>query len=178
MKKIKTPIFYGFAIALAGTILMLSLLGLDLLGPDAVSSDMEMIGGTILFLMIYLFLLIGIYFALKKRKERNNSRLSFKEALLQGFIISLAAAIFSAVFTYIFYELLHPEYVKELLSAMKEKMNLLGIPKEKIDEKLAERTIYYSTITQSSYSFIGNFITGMAFTFLLSFFLKTNKKQL
>ncbi len=177
MEKFKIPILYGLTIALAGTILMFSLLGLGLLGPDAVSSDKEMIGGTILFLMIYLFLLIGIYFALKKKKDQDNSQLSFKEAVLQGFVISLTTAIFSVVFTYFFYEVLYPEYVTELLSAMKEKMNLLGIPKEKIDKKLAERTMYYSTTTQSTYSFIGNFITGIAFTFLLSFFLKTSKKR-
>ncbi len=176
MKKIKTPIIYGFVIALAGTILMLSLLGLGLLGPNAVSSDREMIGGTVLFLMIYLFLLIGIYFALKKKKEKNNSRLTFKEALLEGFIISLVTALFSVVFTYLFYEILYPNYVNELISAMKEKMNLLGIPKEKIDQKLAEKINYYSTTSQGIFSFIGNLITGIAFTLLLSFFTKTNKK--
>ncbi|WP_109435090.1 MULTISPECIES: DUF4199 domain-containing protein [Aquimarina] len=176
MKKIRTPIFYGFVIALAGTVLMISLLALDLLGPNAISSDREMIGGTILFLMLYLFLLIGIYFALKKKKQQNNSQLSFKNSLLLGFMISISTALFSVVFTYIFYEILYPKYVNELLLAMKEKMNLLSIPKEKIDEKLAERTTYYSTAIQSGYSFIGNFITGMAFTLLLSFFLKTNKK--
>lgn len=177
MKKFKLPVFYGFIIALTGTVLMLGLLGLDLLGPDAILSDKEMIGGTILFLMIYLFLLIGIYVALKKKKEQNNSQLSFKEALIQGFIISFTTAIFSVVFTYVFYELLYPEYVNELLTAMKEKMNLSGVSKERIDEKVNEKISYYSTTTQSGYSFIGNFITGMAFTLLLGFFLKTNKKQ-
>jgi len=176
MKKIKTSIFYGFAIASAGTILMLSLLGLDLLGPKAVSFEREMIGGTILFLLIYLFLLIGIYFALKNQKEQNNSHLSFKEALMQGLVISITTALFSVIFTYLFYEVLYPEYVNDLFLAMEEKMNLLGIPKEKIDEKLAEKMSYYGTTTQSGYSFVGNFITGIAFTLLLSFFLKTNKK--
>ncbi len=176
MKKFKIPISYGFVIALTGTFLMLSLIELGLLGPNAVSSDRETIGGTVLFLMIYLFLLIGIYFALKKKKEQNDSQLSFKDALLEGLLISLTTALFSVVFTYLFYEILYPDYVNELLSAMQEKMNLLGIPKEKIDEKLAEKMKYYSTSTQSFFSFIGNFITGVAFTLLLSFFVKTNKR--
>jgi len=49
-------------------------------------------------------------------------------------------------------------------------------PKRKIEEKLTERKAYYSTSNQSMYSFIGNFITGAAFTLLLSFFLKSNRK--
>ena len=61
-------------------------------------------------------------------------------------------------------------------SPLKDKMELENIPKEKIEEKLMERKTYYSTLTQSKYSFIGNFITGAAFTLLLSFFLKNNRK--
>ena len=176
MEKFKTPIFYGFAIALAGSILMISLIALGLLGPNAISSDREMYGGTILFLMIYLFLLIGIYFALKKKKEQNKNHLSFREALIQGSIISISTGLFSVIFTFMFYELLYPDYVNDLLLALKEKMHTGGIPSEKIEGKLAEKRDYYSTITQSTYSFIGNFITGMAFTLLLGFFLKTAKK--
>jgi len=176
MKNFKTPILYGFLIALAGILLMLSLIGLGLLGPKAVPTDKEMIGGTILFLMIYVFLLLGIYFGMKKRKEENNLQLSFKEALLDGFIISLSTAFFSVIFTYLFYEILYPDYVNELLTAMKLKMETLGISEEQIAEKLEEKKNYFSTLSQSGFAFIGNFITGMTFTFLLSFFLKSNKK--
>lgn len=172
----RTSIYYGFVIALCGSILMLSLVGLDMLGPDAVSSNKEMIGGTLLFLMIYLFLLIGIYFVLKKKKEQNEGILSFKTALTQGMLTSLSTAFFSVLFTVLFYEVMYPEYVTELLSALKEKMELENIPGKKIEEKLMERKDYYSTSNQSVYSFIGNFITGAAFTLLLSFFLKRNQK--
>lgn len=175
MEKIKTPIIYGFVIALAGSILMLSLLALGLLGPKAISSNREMYGGTILFLMIYLFLLIGIYYVLNKKKEQNKNHLSFKDAVMHGFGISISTALFSVVFTCLFYEILYPDYVNDLLLALEDKMSFSGISKEKIDEKLTEKMNYYSTLTQSTYSFVGNLITGMAFTFLLSFFLKTSK---
>lgn len=175
MNNFKAPVRYGLIIAIAGTILMLSLLGLELLGPKAISSEREMIGGTILFLMLYLFLLIGIYFVLKNKKERNGNQLSFKEAVAQGFALSMTTALSSVVFTYLFYEILYPEYVNDLLLAMKQKMDLLGIPREKIDEKLTEKLNYHSTHVQAGYSFIGNLITGVAFTLLLSFFLKTKK---
>ena len=172
----RTSIYYGFIAALCPSILMLSLVGLDMLGPDAISSNREMIGGTILFLMIYLFLLFGIYFALKKEKERSAGQLTFKRALVLGIITSLSAAFFSVLFTILFYELIYPDYVSELTTALKEKMELERLPVEKIEEKLVERREYYSTANQSIFSFIGNFITGGAFTLLLSFFLKTNRK--
>ena len=171
----RTPVYYGFIIALCASILMLSLVGLDMLGPDAVSSNKEMIGGTLLFLMIYLFLLFGIYFALKKQKDEGKGLLSFKKAMLQGVATSLSAAAFSVLFTFLFYELAYPEYVPELISALREKMELENVALEKIEEKLTERRAYYRTLNQALYSFIGNLITGIAFTLLLSFFLKTNR---
>ncbi len=172
----RNSIWYGFSVALSGTFLMISLVGLNLLGPDAIATDKELIGGTILFLMIYLFLLIGIYFALKKQKENDNGFLTFNKALLIGFLISLSTAIFSVIFTMLFYELISPSYVDQLLNAIKEKMILENIPEPIINEKLAERKDYYSTSSQSMYSFVGNLITGVAFTFLLAFFLKKAPK--
>jgi len=176
MEKFKTPILYGFVIALAGSLLMLSLLALGLLGPAAISSDREMYGGTILFLMIYLFLLIGIYFALKKKKADNKNHLTFISAIKEGTLISFVTGIFSVIFTILFYEFLYPEYVNDLIVALREKMRLTGTPEGKIEEKLAEKMTYFSTSSQSTYSIVGNFITGVAFTFLLGFFLKTAKK--
>lgn len=177
MTKLKTPIIYGFVVALVGTVLMLSLIGLKLLGPKAITLETEMAGGTILFLMLYLFLLIGIYFAIKKRKDVLKQQIPFKEAFLQGITVSLATAIFSVVFTIIFYEFLYPNYVNETMEALQIKMEGVGVPVDKLNAKLEEKKAYYSTATQSFFSFIGNLITGVAFTLLLSFFLKSNTKK-
>ncbi len=173
---LRTPVTYGLMIALGGTLLMLSLLGLDMIGPDTISSEKEMIGGTILFLMIYLFLLFGIYFALKKIKDENKGILTFQKALKTGILTSLSAAVFSVFFTVIFYEVIYPDYVSDLMASLKEKMELEKIPNVRISEKLEETKSYYSTQSQSLFSFIGNFTTGAAFTLLLSFFLKNNKR--
>lgn len=177
MMNFKIPSIYGLVVAFAGSILMLTLLWLKLIGPKAISLDNEMTGGTILFLMLYLFLLFGIYFAIKKKKEQNGQIISYKEALLQGLILSLSTAIFSVIFTYIFYELLYPNYVADILNALKTQMQNANVPVEKLEAKLLEKQEYYRTSMQSFYSFIGNFITGSAFTLLLSFFLKSNNRK-
>jgi len=177
MTKLKTPIIYGIVIALVGTLLMLSLIGLQLLGPEAIKLETEMTGGTILFLMLYLFLLIGIYFAIKKRKEALGQQITFKEALIQGTVLSLVTAICSVVLTVVFYELMYPNYVAETIEALQIQMERIGVPVDKMNAELEEKKAYYSTATQSFFSFVGNLITGIAFTLLLSFFLKSNKKN-
>lgn len=171
----RAPLYYGFVVALCASVLMILLVGLDMLGPDAVLHDREMIGGTVLFLMIYLFLLFGVYFVLKNEKDRKGGTLRFRKAVVLGMLTSLSAGIFSVLFTILFYEVVYPEYVSDLLVSLGEKMEVDQIPKERIQSKLQERATYYSTGTQSVYSFIGNFTTGMAFTLLLSFFLKNKK---
>jgi hypothetical protein len=172
----KSAIFNGLAVALAGSVLMISLLGLKLIGPKAISLDSEMIGGTILFLMLYLFLLFAIYLTIKKQKENNGQKITFKEALLQGTVLSISTAASSVVLTYLFYEILYPDYVPDTLSSLQTKMQSLNIEPEKLQQKLTEKKEYYSTSVQSFYSFVGNLITGISFTFLLSFFLKSNSK--
>ena len=177
MAKFKSSILYGLIVALAGSILMVSLVGLKMLGPKAISLGNEMVGGTILFLFLYLFLLFGIYFVIKKKKQQNGQTIAFKEALSQGIVVSLSTAVFSVLFTYLFYDILYPNYVSETLEALKIKMESINVPKQMVDEKLLEKETYYSTPIQSFYSFIGNLITGIAFTLLLSFFLKSNSKK-
>jgi ABC-type sulfate transport system permease component len=177
MAKFKTSILYGLIVSLAGSVLMISLVGLKLIGPKAIPLDNEMVGGTVLFLFLYLFLLFGIYFAIKKKKQQNGQTISFKEALLQGILVSLSTAVFSVLFTYLFYDVLYPNYVNEILEALKIKMESVNVPKQMVDEKLLEKETYYSTSVQSFYSFIGNLITGVAFALLLSFFLKSNSKR-
>ncbi|MCF8321897.1 MAG: DUF4199 domain-containing protein [Flavobacterium sp.] len=172
----ESAIFNGLAVALAGSILMVSLLGLKLIGPKAISLDTEMIGGTILFLMLYLFLLFAIYLTIRKQKKRNGQKISFKEAVLQGTILSISTALFSVVLTYLFYEILYPNYVTDMLTSLQTKMQSINVEPEKLQQKLAEKKEYYSTSVQSFYSFIGNLITGISFTLLLSFFLKSNLK--
>ncbi len=173
MKKFKTSITYGLIISLAGSLLMISLIEFNLLGPKAISLDNQMIGGTILFLILYIFLLFGIYFSIKKRKDQNGQKINFKEALFQGIVVSLSTAIFSVVLTFLFYEIIYQNYATETLEALKIKMENANVPIEKLNLKLSEKSDYYSTPIQIFYSFKGNCITGIAFTLLLSFFLKS-----
>lgn len=177
MAKFKNSILYGLIVSLAGSGLMISLVWLKLLGPKAILLNNEMIGGTILFLFLYLFLLFGIYYSIKKRKQQNGLKITFKEALLQGIIVSLSTAVFSVLFTYVFYDIFYPNYVTEILEALKFKMESATVQQEMITEKLLEKKNYYSTSVQSSFSFIGNLITGIAFSLLLSFFLKSTSKN-
>jgi hypothetical protein len=63
-----------------------------------------------------------------------------------------------------------------MLSSLQTKMQSMNVEPERLQQKLAEKKEYYSTSVQSFYSFIGNLITGISFTLLLSFILKSKSK--
>lgn len=171
-KKTLFSIKTGFIIALAGTLLMLFLLAINFVGPESVRNNKLMIGGTILFISLYLFLLFGIYKSIVYTKK-NSLTLTFKNAFLSGLIVSLFTAIFSVLFTIIFYELIYPNYNTDMTKVLTEKFSNSNLNNEEIFTKINEQTKYYNTYIQAQFSFVGNLITGIAFTLLLSLFLKS-----
>ncbi|WP_109301219.1 DUF4199 domain-containing protein [Aquimarina sp. AU474] len=164
----------GFLIALAGTLLMLILLVLNFVGPESIKKDKLMIGGTILFISLYIFLLLGIYKSISNTK-RITQNLTFKSAFLTGFIVSLATAIFSALFTLLFYEVIYPNYNADMTTVLTEKLSNQNLNETEMIKKINEQTKYYSTTMQAQFSFVGNLITGIAFSLILSLFLKSKK---
>ncbi len=168
-------IIVGFFIALAGTLLMLLLLGLDLVGPESIKNDKLMIGGTILFISLYVFLLLGIYKSITNIKKLHHQKITFKNAFINGCIVSISTAIFAVFLTVVFYELVYPTYVIDMTDALTEKFATQNLSDTEIHHKIIEQTKYYSTAMQAQFSFVGNLITGAAFSLILSLFLKTKK---
>ncbi|SIQ32756.1 DUF4199 domain-containing protein [Maribacter ulvicola] len=164
----------GFLIALAGTLLMLTLLSLHLVGPESVKNDKLMIGGTILFISLYVFLLFGIYSSMVYAKKIAQ-KLTFKKAFITGLIVSFATAFFSVLFTLLFYEIIYPNYNADMTVILTEKLSNQNLREAEMIEKINEQTKYYSTAMQAQFSFVGNLITGIAFSLLLSLFLKSKK---
>lgn len=171
-------LFVGLIIALAGTVLMLVLFAMDYVGPESVVNDHLMYGGTILFIFLYIFLLTGLYVVFSKIKKLKNNTLTFPEALKFGICTSLSTATFSVIFTIVFYELIYPSYGLEMTEAITNKLQNSNANETEIIKKVAEQTKYYSTRVQAQFSFMGNLVTGVAFSVLLGLFLKTKKKRL
>ena len=162
----------GFLITIAGTLLMLILLFLNFVGPESVKNDKLMVGGTILFISLYVFLLLGIYTSISKVKKITQN-LTFKNAFITGFVVSLSTAIFSVLFTILFYELIYPDYNADMATVLTEKLTNQNLSEIERTEKINEQTKYYSTAMQAQFSFVGNLITGIAFSLILSLFLKS-----
>lgn len=173
-KKTLYAITSGFLIALAGTLLMLVLLALNYVGPESVNNDKLMIGGTILFISLYIFLLLGIYKSIANVKKIAQ-KLTFKSAFTSGLIVSLSTAVFSVLFTVVFYEVMYPDYNSDMTSVLTEKLSQQNLNEVEISAKINEQTKYYSTALQAQFSFVGNLITGTAFSLILSLFLKSKK---
>ncbi|WP_459210875.1 DUF4199 domain-containing protein [Aquimarina rhabdastrellae] len=174
-KKTKYAIKTGFVIALSGTVLMLLLLAIHMVGPKAIENDMFMIGGTILFIALYLFLLLGIGKSILAYKNNNGGKISFLQAFKNGMWVSLSTAVFAVVFTIIFYEYIYTTYIEDMTEVLIKKMSQQNIPAQELTQKVNEQTKYYSTTMQAQFSFVGNLITGGAFSLIMSLFFKSKE---
>ncbi len=172
----KHSVKIGFLIALAGSLLMLLLLALDLVGPESIRNDRFMIGGTILFVCLYSLLLFGIYKSILNTKKQS-SNLTFRNAFAEGLATSISTASFAVVLTVLFYELVYPDYGSDMETVIVEKLTNQNLESAEITAKVEEQTKYYSTLIQAQFSFVGNLISGLAFTLILSLFLKSKNKH-
>lgn len=170
---LKTNLLIGFLIAAAESLLLGILLAFKLIGPEAeIDSPSFQVGGTLLFIGIYLFLLFGVYIGISIFKKRNGNRLTYIEALKTGFWISLFSALVSVLFTYVFYELIYPDYRMLMLDKLEMTFESQNLEPGLIKTKLVEFSDYYSTRAQAAYTFLGHLVTGIFYSILLGVFMK------
>lgn len=167
----------GFLIAVFGTVLMLLLLALKLVGPQSVNNGKLMIGASILFISLYLFLLMGVYKSISNAKKSRGGKINFSRAFLIGALVSLSTAIFAVVFTVIFYELIYSDYNSDMKNILIDKLSKQDLKEVELIAKIKEQTQYYSTTMQAQFSFVGNLITGLAFSLIVSLFMKSKKSK-
>ena len=170
----------GFLITIAGTLLMLILLFLNFVGPESVKNDKLMVGGTILFISLYVFLLLGIYTSISKVKKITQN-LTFKNAFITGFVVSLSTAIFSVLFTILFYELIYPDYNADMATVLTEKLTNQNLSEIERTEKINEQTNQKKDekkVAQIGYNFLQKKARGSAGAKELLNIVQKNKRKI
>ncbi|RYV04182.1 hypothetical protein SOPP22_00090 [Shewanella sp. OPT22] len=168
------PVMIGTCIAILGSVTMGILLAFGLLGPTAIQSHNHVVGGTVLFVSLYFYLLVGVFISLKGL-QKHKDVVTFIDKMKSGILVSISCALVSVVLTYLFYEVIYPSYTHDMIASMKQSMINNGVSGEALESKLAEQTKYYSTSLQAKFAFTGNLITGAAYTLLLSLLSKSKR---
>lgn len=172
-KKIRRSFIIGTAIMLSHSLLLSVLILLDKLGPmSEIQSKSYQTGGTILFIGIYLLLFVGIFIGIRLARNVNKDRISYKECVLNGVLISMFTGLTSILATIFLFEFVFPDYDLMMSEKVKDVLEQKDVDAAIIAEKVNSTMSYYSTLTQAKFSAIGNFTTGLFYTLVLSIFLK------
>lgn len=113
---------------------------------------------------------VFIFLGIKRfRDQELNGVISFGKALGTGLLISLVAAIIFALFSYVYYEWLDPDFSQKYLAWTIEQIRESGLPEADINQKVAEVTEQFNSVWNNS--IIGSLAmipTVLPFGFLVS----------
>ena len=121
----------------------------------------------------YVLLIGGIY--LGSKSYRDNYRggyITYGNAVLAGFLISLAASVIVAIYTYFFFAFINPDAMAEMLAVAEEGMLEKGMSEEEIDQALAISRKMMSPGIMTIWAIFGNAIAGLILSLITSIFVK------
>lgn len=128
---------------------------------------------------IYFVLIIPIittYLGIKeKRDNQNGGIISFGGGIKTGLMISLIAAVITALFIIIYFNYINPGFFERGIAFQKEKLILKGKTGKEIGKELKNIRATFSFINQLLFGIIGTVGTGLIISIVLSLFLKKSK---
>lgn len=100
---------------------------------------------TILNLLNYVILGVGIFFAQKRFKSANENHLSYGQGIGIGTLLALISGLLSASFYYIYCEFIDPDVITRLAESIRAKMIAEGNTDEAQLDQIVNITMKFST---------------------------------
>jgi hypothetical protein len=119
-----------------------------------------------------------LYFGIRERKVKQyQGQISYKNASLTGFLITLYAAILFPVATYFFYPYGNENYVKDFLATTTIKLKEQKIPEKDIQSRLKEADAYLRQPTSiARAAFYNTLIFGVIFSLIFASILRRREQ--
>lgn len=121
--------------------------------------------------VITVFLLFS---AIKAYRTGNHGFLSLGEALKVGLATALIAGIVSAIYAYIHYTYIHPEYIDVVVNEAREQMaeQGQGMTEEQMEQALGFTKSFTTPFMMATFSLIGSLFFGFIISLVSGLILK------
>ncbi|NCC74022.1 MAG: DUF4199 domain-containing protein [Sphingobacteriia bacterium] len=126
----------------------------------------------------YLIIIIGLVLSIKQWRDKyNNGFLTYGQAFSNGFFTILFASIITAIWMIIFFGLIAPGEVENMLRAAEDKMyeTQPNMTEEQVEMALKWSKMFMTPVMMGIWGFIGNLIIGTILSALVSIFMKKEK---
>jgi len=116
----------------------------------------------------YVFLIGGIVWGLKTYRDQGlNGFISFGKAFTTGFYISVVAGVISAIWAFIFFKFINPEFVEIILQETETQMMEQGQSEEVIEQTLKYTRMFMKPSLMAFWSFLFNIIGGAILSLII-----------
>jgi len=169
----KTKITYGLLIALVGIAVKLVafLLGFE---TDKIGTTSATIFGTVLGLGSLVLIFILVWFGVRAvRDEKPDKCLTFGQGFGAGIIIVLVAAVIGAIYTFIHYSFINPDFAEYTIALTRQKLAETGARSEQAAE-MAEKVMHIMLhpAVMALSDFIGRIFWGAIFSLIAAAIVK------
>jgi magnesium-transporting ATPase (P-type) len=166
----KTCALYGFISALAGAFLVLILYFAGFHSDPAKLGAAQAIGTIAGLAIVIVVIALGV----KARREEvpAEEEFGYGATLWAGMLISLVAAILSAIFTYAYHAFINPGFSEILIQDAMTKMEAKGVSGAQLDKIESFDRIIFSPAAMAAIALIMGFIIGVIISLVVAAFLK------
>lgn len=123
-----------------------------------------------------LILVLGIYFAAREVKRKNEGQISYGQAVKTGIVVAVITGILVAFFGFLYCTVINPGYAAYMVSESEKGMIAAHNSPEQISLELEKVRQEFSTSSQVMMSLIGQIVVGSICSLIVGIFIR-NKKQ-
>ncbi len=152
---------YGMVLAIY------SILVLVLIYAFNVAQDNWIVGVINALVSIAIFVL-----AIKKFKQNNNGFLSLKEALKVGLAVAVISGVITAIYSFIHYSFVYPEYSEIMYDEAVLQMTEQGIPESQQSQALEMTKMFTSPWFFATMALVGSLFFGFIISLITGLILK------
>ncbi len=122
----------------------------------------------------YIIFIAAIVMGIKKYRDLNNNFLSLGQAMKVGVGIALIGGLISAIYTYLFFSVIEPDMMNQIMVVAEEKMleQNPDMSDDQIETALGFSKIFMSPFAMSTMAIIGSLFMGAIISLIGGLILK------
>lgn len=110
-----------------------------------------------------------MFFAMKSRKNDTlNGYMTYGQGLGTGMLIAIFGGLVTAVYTFVFYSYIDPEFIDKMLEISRTEMLKKDMSDEQIDQALEMSKKFMSPIMMTVFAYIGSLFFGLIISLVLA----------
>jgi hypothetical protein len=164
----KTPLLYGFGMALAGFVITLLMFAIGFHTPERFLLGM-IVGGLAAIAVMVVGLVLGIRAV---RKEKGPGRFTYGQGLVAGLTISLFSTVFGIAFQQLYARVINPHFNESIIEWTQGMLEKAEMPSEEIEAKVAEAREKSGLVPQIRSGLIGGMIFGLILSLIIAIFFR------